>query len=469
MARFLSALVKGAAAAAALAIGADPNWPQFRGADSNPVGLDARLPDKWSKTENVEWSVEIAGRGWSSPIVTGGKVLLTAAVTDGESKKPQRGTEYSNEYAAELSKQGLSDKEIMSRLMARDFELPHEVNLHYMLYCLDLKSGATIWKKEFHTGKPPGGRHRKNSFTSETPVTDGKSVYIYAANLGLWAFDLKGKQLWHTRLDANPIYLEFGTASSPVLNGNQLIITSDNQTNQFVASFDKRTGKQLWRAGRQLGKPGEMQQRSGWSTPYVWKNALRTELVTLGPGAVISYDFEGKELWRINGASELTVPSPFAINGVLYVNGGRGRPIFAVRPGASGDITLPKGERSNGHIAWSEPRGGTYLPSPVHYDGAIFSLGETGILMRIDAKSGKVTYRSRLQVDAGDFTSSPWAYNGKLFCLNEEGKTFVVSTGETFELLHVNALEDMAMASPAIVGDRLLLRTESKLYSIRRR
>jgi outer membrane protein assembly factor BamB len=154
----------------------DMAWPQFRGPQSNPVGTHARLAERWSKTENVEWSKEIPGRGWSSPIVTGGKIYLTTVTTDGKSKPPQIGTEYSNEYVAELQKQGLPIEEIIKRVTERDIELPNEVTLHYLLYRLDLKSGKVEWTKEFHTGRPPGGRHRKNSFVSETPVTDGKFI-----------------------------------------------------------------------------------------------------------------------------------------------------------------------------------------------------------------------------------------------------------------------------------------------------
>src|SRR5689334_25340980 len=221
----------------------DVGWPQFRGPQSNPVGTHARLAERWSKTENVEWSQEIPGRGWSSPIVTGDKVYLTTVTTDGKSKAPQIGTEYSNEYAAELEKQGLPIEEIIKRLTERDIELPGEVTLHYLLYCLDLKSGKVEWKKEFFTGHPPGGRHRKNSFVSETPVTDGKFVYVYVTNLGVWAFDLKGNVNWTTPLEANPIYLDFGTGSSPALADNLLIVVSDNQKQQYIAAFDKKTGK----------------------------------------------------------------------------------------------------------------------------------------------------------------------------------------------------------------------------------
>ena len=441
-------------------------WPQFRGPDANPVGAHTRLAERWSKTENVEWSNEIPGRGWSSPIVTGGKVYVTTATTEGKSKPPQIGTEYSNEYVAELQKQGLSMEQVIERATARDIELPKEVMLHYFLYCLNLKSGKVEWRKEFNTGRPPGGRHRKNSFVSESPVTDGEFIYVYVANLGLWAYDLKGKLAWTTPLEANPIYLDFGTGSSPALVGNLLVIVNDNEKQQYIAAFDKQTGKQIWRTNRDLGGKGP---RSGWVTPFVWRHALRTEIVTVGPGVAVSYDLAGKELWRMAGMAQAPIPMPFAYDGLLYIDAGRGGPLFALRPGAAGDVSLAKDESSNAYVAWSQPRAGTYLPSPVAYEGAVYTLTETGILSRFDAKTGKLTYKTRLDPVATAFTTSPWAYNGKLFCLSEEGQTFVITTGEKFQLLHVNELDEMAQASPAIVGERLLIRTETRLYSIRRR
>jgi outer membrane protein assembly factor BamB len=447
----------------------DMAWPQFRGPESNPVGTHARLADRWSRTENVEWSHSIPGRGWSSPIVTGGRVYVTTVTTDGKSKPPQIGTEYSNEYVAELMKQGLPMSEVIKRVTERDSELPHEVMLHYFVYCLNLTSGKLEWKKEFFTGRPPGGRHRKNSFVSESPVTDGRHVYVYVANLGLWAFDLKGKQVWHTPLEANPIYLDFGTGSSPALAGNLLVIVNDNQKQQYIAAFDKQTGKQVWRTNRDIGGKEQPVQHSGWSTPFVWRHALRTEIVAVGPREVISYDLAGKELWRMSGMSPVPVPTPFAYNGLLYINGGRGRPLYAIRPSAAGNISLEKDQTSNEYVVWSQARGGTYLPSSVAYQGAIYTLTETGILNRFDAKTGKQFYKTRIDPAATAFTTSPWIYNGKLFCLSEEGQTFVVATGEEFKLLHVNELDDFAQASPALVGDRLLIRTEQRLYSIRRK
>jgi outer membrane protein assembly factor BamB len=454
---------------------ADPDWPQFRGPDLNPVGFSKLLPDRWSKTENIEWTSEIPGRGWSSPIVTGGKIYVTAATTEGKSKPPQIGTEYSNEYAAELMKQGLNMSEVMAKVNERDIEMPNEVTLHYWLYCLDLKTGVMDWKKEFYGGHPPGGRHRKNSFTSETPVTDGQSIFVYVANLGIWAFDLKGKQLWTEKVETNPIYLDFGTGGSPVLAGNQLVILSDNEKQQYLAAFDKQSGKKLWRTNRDLAAAkgsGGPEAKSGWTTPFVWKNSQRTEIVTVGPGNLVSYDLEGKELWRMSGMSAAPIPSPFAYDGWLYVDAGRGRPVYVVKPGASGDISLKQAtDRSNDFVVWSEAKAGTYLPTPVAYDGGLYVLNEIGMLTRLDLKTGQQSYKARLLSDggAGAFTSSPWAYNGKVFCLSEEGKTYVVAAGEKFQLLHVNDQDEMAQATPAIIGDRLLLRTETKLYSIRQR
>ncbi|HTB11136.1 MAG TPA: PQQ-binding-like beta-propeller repeat protein [Bryobacteraceae bacterium] len=447
---------------------AEPDWPQFRGPDLNPVGLNEALPDRWSKTENVEWAANIPGRGWSSPIVTGGKVFLTTAVTDGKSKPPQIGTTYSNDYLAELKSKGLKDDEAEAKLIERDIENADEVMLHYWFYCLDLKSGAVNWKYELYSGQPPGGRHRKASFTSETPVSDGKVVYVYIANLGLWAFDLKGKILWTQKMEVYPIYGECGSGSSPTLAGDQIIILNDNEKQPFIESYDKRTGKRLWRTDRTVGNHI---RKTSWSTPFVWKNTLRTEVVTVATSIAISYDLEGKELWRLSGLSTIAIPSPFAYDGWLYVNGGTKGTMFAVRPGASGDISLKKdtGESSNEFVAWSDAKGGSYLPTPVAYNGGVYVLNEVGILTRFDAKTGKQSYKSRLASDGGSgaFTSSPWAYNGRIFCLDEEGTTYVVKAGEKFEVLRVNSLDEMTQATPAIADERLLLRTETKLYSIR--
>jgi len=446
------------------------NWPGFRGPRSLPVSDNPNLPDRWSKTENVEWVAEVPGVGWSSPVVWGRNVFLTAATSDKAMKAPSLGTDFSNEYIAELRAQGLSSDEVNQRLYARDREMPHEIVIGLNLYCYDLDNGKLLWERQVYHGNPPGGRHRKNSFASETPVTDGENVYVYFAQLGLYAFDLNGKPVWATPLAAHQTIRDYGTGASPALHQDRLIIVNDNEDQGFVAAFDKRTGKELWRTLRTFQTP----RKTSWSTPFMWENPLRTEIVTVGPGAVISYDLDGKEIWRLSRMGAVAIQSPFAWNGLLYVSSGTSgddnRPIAAIRPGGSGDITPKEPENRSEHVVWyNRVAGGTYLPTPLIFDGALYILYEKGIFARHDVDTGERVYRSRIAPGAAAFTASPWAYNGRIFALSEEGDTFVIQAGATYRLLGVNSLEDWAMATPAIVGDRLLIRTQSRLYSIRNR
>lgn len=466
----LSGLILAGVTGAGWAQDKAPVWPQFRGPEFNPVLDNKSLPDQWSPTENVEWSVEVAGRGWSSPIVVGDKVFLTTAVNEHETKPPQSGTDYSNAYVAELKAQGLSDEEIERKVMERDFELPDQVSLHYFLMCLDLNTGRELWKHEFHTGKPPGGMHRKNSFASETPVTDGERVYVYSTHLGLFAYDLAGNQVWHKELENHPIYLEFGPGASPALVDDKLIIVDDNQEKSTISAYSKTNGELLWQTERTVpeGFPDQM-PKSGWSTPYIWKNELRTEIITVGPGVAISYDTNGQELWRITGMTPAPSSSSFAYDGLLYLNGGKSKPMFAIRPGAAGDITPPSSADSTEFVAWKRQGAGTYIPTPVAYQGALYIVQDNGIAIRLDAKTGEQTFKARISSEGpADFSSSPWAYNGKVFCVSEQGNTYVMEAGEAYTLLNVNALGDFVMATPAIVNDRLLLRTDKRLYSIKR-
>jgi outer membrane protein assembly factor BamB len=466
----LGVVVGVCASLCASAFGQEGAWPQFRGPAANPVSDHPGLPTTWSTTENVEWVTGIPGLGWSSPVVWGNKVFLTSTTSEKPLKQPSLGVDFSNDYVAELMKEGKTEQEVEDLVTARDMELPDEVTLAYHLHCLDLETGRILWQRNFHNGPPPVGRHRKNSYTSETPVTDGQAVYVYVAFQGLYAFDFEGEQLWKTPLEPHQVYLDFGGGASPVLHGDKLIVLNDNEEQSFIAAFDRKTGRQLWRTAR-TGL-GSEQIRSGWATPFVWENDRRTEVVTSGPGWVISYDLEGRELWRMSRMAMMAIQSPFAWDGMVYVASGaaRGetRPLAAIRPGGSGDITPSEESSTSEYVAWyNQVAGGTYLPTPLVYDGALYTLSDKGIFARLDPKTGEETYKSRIHRTARNFTASPWAYNGMIFCLNEEGDTFVVKAGEEFELLGINSLGEFAMATPAIVGGRLLLRTQSRLYSIR--
>jgi outer membrane protein assembly factor BamB len=449
---------------------ATAQWPRFRGPGSNPVAENPGLPVSWSKTENVEWVTDVPGVGWSSPVVWGNRVFLTAATSDKPMKQPSLGVDYSNDYIAELRKKGLSAEEINKRLYERDREMPDELVISLMLYCYDLESGKQLWERPMYKGRPAGGRHAKNSFASETPTTDGERVYVYLTDYGLFAYDFAGNQSWATPLKSHATTRDWGTGASAALHRDRLFVLNDNEEQSFVAAFDTRTGKELWRTPRTL----QPARKTGWSTPFVWENRVRTELVTLGPGVAISYGLDGKELWRMNRMGGYAIQSPFAWKDLLFVTSGAGgdtnRPIAAIRAGGSGDITPPGDETTSDQIVWYDGRaGGTYLPTPVIYQDALYVLNDKGIFARYDPQTGKRVYQTRVAPGAAAFTASPWAYNGHVFVLSEEGDTFVIEAADQYRLVRVNALDDFSMATPAIVGDRLLIRTQHRLYSIRNR
>lgn len=420
---------------------ADSNWPQFRGSGATGTAEHPGLPDRWSTTENVAWSVPVPGRGWSSPIVWGGKIFLTTAINEGTYEKPKKGLYLGGE---------------------RKEPVPYKHR--WALFCLDLESGNVLWQRTCSEGKPGNPIHIKNSYASETPVTDGERVYAYFGNVGLFAFDLEGRKVWDRKWDAVPIRNNWGTAASPALQGDLLFILNDNDRSSFLEALDRRTGKTRWRVDRD--------EKSNWATPFVWKNEMRAEIVTAGTGKVRSYGLDGKLLWELRGMSAITIATPYSAHGLLYVTSGfvmdRNKPIYAIRPGASGDISLKGGEGSNRYIAWSHPGAAPYNPSTLVYGDYLYSLLDLGFLNCYEARTGKEVYfRKRLGRGAG-FTSSPWAYNGKVFCLNENGDTLVVQAGPEFKVLHTNGLDEMCMATPAITGDSLLIRTFSRLYRIRK-
>jgi outer membrane protein assembly factor BamB len=332
--RCIEVLAVVCAAASVTSAAAESQWRQFRGPNASGIADGAKLPEKWSATENVTWSIDIPGRGWSSPIVLGDTVYLTTAVSAGAFKAPSTGI-FGNDYVAELQKQGLSMEEIMKKLRDRDLEGPEESGeVAYMLMAIDAKTGGTKWVREAHRGLPPGGRHRKNTYASETPATDGERIYAsFGGNVGVFCYALDGTLLWKKTWPPQPMYLDFGTASSPVVHQGQVFVLHDTDGDSFLASLDAKTGKELWTVNR-----GNNPRASGWSTPFVWKNRTRTELVTLGRGMVISYDLEGRELWRLKGITQAQ-PTPVADDDHLYVatgsQGETGRPLFAIKPGAS--------------------------------------------------------------------------------------------------------------------------------------
>ena len=419
------------------------NWPQFRGPDgTGVVNGETNVPDTWSLTENVEWQQEIPGRGWSSPVVWDNQVFFTTVVNTGESEAPKKGLYFGGER-------------------------PKPESVHqWFAYCLDVASGNEIWKKQIHEGPPETSIHIKNSFASETPVTDGEHVYFLFGGLGVYCFDLEGNEIWKQAFKPRKTRYGWGYAASPVLHGDRLYIVNDNEEESYLLALDKKTGDEIWRVSRE--------EKSNWSTPFVWENEQRTEIVTAGSGKVRSYDLEGNLLWSLKGMSSITIAVPYESNGLLYVTSGYVgdglRPIYAIRPGASGDISSTDGVTANAAIAWSNATAAPYNPSTIVYDGILYVLHDRGMLASFDAATGEEFYSKKRIRNGRSFTSSPWAYDGNIFCLNEDGTTFVFKAGKVFEQLHTNQLAegDMGMATPAIVGDRLLIRSAKHIYSIKK-
>jgi outer membrane protein assembly factor BamB len=418
------------------ATGADTeNWPQFRGASGDGLGVGATLPDTWSATENVVWKADIPGWGWSSPIVWGDKIFVTSAVGEHEREKLVIGG-----YPGGRTQ-------------------PTDVH-SWMLYCLDFDTGKVVWEREAHRGVPPEERHPKNSYANPTSVTDGERVYAWFDSIGLFCYDLQGNKLWEQRWGSFPMRGGWGPGASPVLHHDHVYVVNDNERESFMLALDKTTGKELWRVARQ--------EKSNWSTPYVWEHADRTEIVTIGTGKIRSYDLEGNVLWELAGTSGLVSQTPLAKHGLLYVGAGyHYGPLYAVRPGASGDITLARGETSNEWIAWSQPRGSSIHPCYLISGERLYVLFDAGLLACFNAKTGETIYpRQRLNTGGGRFYASPWAYNGKIFLLNENGTTWVVDDAPEFNVVRKNVLEDYAWATPAIGRGSLFLRTYSGLYRI---
>lgn len=423
---------------------ADDNWPQFRGPNSTGV-IDGptKLPETWNATENVAWKTDIPGRGWSSPVVWGNRVFLTTVVNSGKSEDPKKGLYFGG-----------------------DRPVPPESKHEWIVLCLDLESGETLWRKQLHQASPKTSIHIKNSFASETPVTDGKHLYVLFGGVGVYCFDLDGNEIWMKNLKPAKTRYGWGTAASPVLHGDRLYVINDNDEDSYLLALDKQTGEEVWRV--------ERDEKSNWATPYIWQNELRTEIVTPGTGKVRSYDLSGKELWSFSGMSSITIATPYKHQGLLYISSGyvgdKSRPLYAIRAGAQGDISLQGDETSNESIAWSQPTGGPYNPTTIAYDGIVYVLHDRGLIATYNASDGSEIYSKKRIPKGGAFTSSPWAYDGKIFCLNEDGKTFVIKAGDEFDVLRTNSLadDDMGMATPAIAGDRLLIRTAARVYCIKR-
>jgi outer membrane protein assembly factor BamB len=415
------------------------NWPQWRGPEGQGISVESDLPSEWSGTQNVAWKVPVAGRGHSSPIVWGNRIFLTTAV----------------EGAA------LADVKPPVHMMdGKPWVHPDSVGVDkqhtYKVMAFDLATGKPVWERTAYEGPVFDNRHKKGSYASPTPITDGARVFAYFGSEGLYAYDFNGKQLWKTDI-ADIKTLGMGTSSSSVLYKNLVILQCDEDEGEqsFMVALDAKTGKEVWRTPRKV--------QVSWTTPVLVQAAGRDELIASGNEWIIGYDpATGKELWKAKGIDSNAIHTPLVGHGLVIVTAGYpNKRIVAIKPGGSGDVT------DTDRIAWKYDKGTAYVASPILYGDYVYLLTDNGTITCLDAKTGQVKYEGGRVPKPGRFTSSPVAYDGKILLTSEDGDTFVVKAGPAHEILRTNSVDEAVLATPALSQGRILIRTVGHLYCIK--
>lgn len=415
------------------------NWPQYRGIAASGLG-DGTPPLRWNTEtgENIRWKTPIPGLGYSSPVVWGGRLFLTTAV-------PAKG-----------------DAEVKLGLYGDIKPVKNEGAQSFQVLCLDRRTGKILWQQTAVQTTPKIKRHPKSSHANPTPATDGQRLIVSFGSEGLYAYSLDGKLLWKKDLGVldSGYYVapdaQWGFASSPILHEDKVIIQADVQKNSFLAAFDAKTGKELWRTPRQdvptFGTPAVLPNGEGGLQVVVngWKHMGGYDLAT------------GKERWRLAGTGDIPVPTPVFANGLIVLTAahGGGRPIYAIRPDAKGDLSQNKAA-----IAWSQDRSGNYMQTPLLADGIGYFCLDNGVMTVFELTSGERLYQQRLGTASG-FTSSPVAAAGRLYITNEDGHTFVLQQGKEYKVLAENELGEPVMATPAVVDGTLYLRGGRHLFAI---
>jgi len=421
------------------------HWPAFRGMNAAGVADGKPTAVTWNLAtgENVAWKAQVAGVAVSSPIVWGDRVFVSTAI----SSDPNQGIR-TGFYG--------------------DVEPVNDSSKHtWRVIALDKKSGKVLWDKLAYEGTPKTKRHPKSSQASATPVTDGRHVIVSFGSEGLYAYDVDGKLLWKKDLGVlnagwffDPDY-EWGIGSSPIIYKNMVIVQCDIQRRSFLAAFDTDSGKEIWRT--------EREEIPSWSTPTIFEANGKAELVTQATTFTRGYDpMTGKELWKYSGNSEIAIPTPIVGPGVVIVtNGYRGvQPIFAIKPGATGDITLKDNATKSDFVSWSTKRGGPYIPTPLIYRDMLYVLNN-GVMTSYQAATGEQVYQKRLGGTGGAFSASPVAADGKIYCASEDGDVYVIKAGPEYEELAKNSIGEVVMATPAISDGLIIFRGLKHVYAIK--
>lgn len=429
------------------------NYPQFRGADANALS-PSPLPVTWSDVNgsqtNILWKIPVEGEGWSQPIVWEGRLYMTAAVPSDPTKKDVARPESNN------GGYGRDRRDLV------------EVSYQYQVVCVDVKSGKQIWRKTVKEGKPPMPRHSTNTYATETPVTDGERIYAYFGMNGVYCLDMDGNLLWQKDLGVYEMRAGWGTASSPTLLDDRLFVQVDNQEQSFLVALQTSSGEEVWRVNRD--------ESSQYSSPFIWRNSLRDELV-VGGMVYRSYDpATGNLLWQLDMNKGRSSATPVAIGDRLYIGNefrnrggdddGGGR-LYAIKPGGSDDISpVGKNQMSGEFVQWRMDKSGIQMASPTHCGGNLYFFERRlGIVRCVDIETGRLEYESRVR-GASAFWASPWSDGRHLYALDSNGNTHVIAAGDELKVVAVNRLEQQAWGTPAIADGRIYLRTVDHLYCI---
>lgn len=419
------------------------NWPQFRGPAAGGLG-QGKTAVEWNgeKSQNVLWKTPIPGLGHSSPVVWGDRIFLTSSV-------PASGT-------AAL-KVGL-----YGSIGSVNDDGPQK----FVVYAIHRKTGKIEWQYTAFEGTPKFKRHPKSSHANPTPVTDGKYLLAFFGAEGLFCLDLNGKLIWKKDLgplDAGYFQVptaQWGFSSSPVLFEGKVLIQADVQKDAFLAALDVKTGKELWRTTRKdvptFGAPAV--------APYTADGGKRWQVVVNGWKHIGGYDLNnGQELWRMTGMGDIPVPTPIVANDLILFTSahGPGRPIYAVKTNAKGDITGNKE-----FIVWSQERSGNYMQTPLAQDGLAYFCFDNGVLTVFEVASGERVYQQRLGAGNSGYSASTVAADGKLYVTSEDGLTHVIAMGKEFRELSRNELGETVMATPAVANGVLFIRGRQHLYAI---
>lgn len=433
--------------AVALAAKPEQNWPQFRGpagqgtADGFPTRANWNVDAAAGKSEGLLWRTEVPGLGHSSPILWKDRIYMATAIP--KSGKPSLRIGLYGDVKP-----------------AKDDE-----EQRWLVQCFDKKNGKLKWERLIRDAKPSTVRHEKASHANTTLVTDGKRLVGFFGADGLYCLDMKGKLLWQKdlgRINVTWRSIAWGFSSSPALHKDRIVVQCDDPKDPFVAALSLEDGKELWRTSRK----GACE--NSWGTPLIHADGARTQVVTNGYPYIASYDLEtGKELWRLKGGGDIPVPMPFVADGLIVLTNSHGgkTPLFAVRPSATGDISLSEGTTSNDGVAWSAPNGGAYISTPVMYGGYLYVANYNGTLRCFDFKTGEKMFEERLSPDAV-CSASLVAADGKIYCPTEDGVVYVLKAGPKLEVLAKNELGEPCLATPAISQGVLYFRTSGSLMAI---